>query len=169
MTARRTLGSWVHSHPAVRPCDVLDHPFHYGYENLPPEDYRIRLAPAPRYRPGHPYYKFGTINGNPCGSRERSTLEAVLGEWTSIYGSSPPADSRLLAHYMTPPPEPASVKLRRKANNDAGGAFRRWARRRRKIAPLPDSGATYCGQRPGKYICRGHGSEERCHPHASCK
>ena len=79
-----------------------------------------------------------------------------------------PADSRLLAHYMTPPPEPASVKLRRKANNDAGGAFRRWARRRRKIAPLPDSGATYCGQRPG-YICRGHGSEKRCLPDASCK
>lgn len=159
---------WVHSHPAVRPCDVLDHPFHYGYENLPPEDYRIRLAPAPRYRPGHPYYKFGTINGNPCGSRERSTLEAVLGEWTAIYGSSPPADSRLLAHYMTPPPEPASVKLRRKANNDAGGAFRRWARRRGKGAPRRDSGATYCGQRPG-YICRGHGSEKRCLPDASCK
>ena len=92
----------------------------------------------------------------------------VLSEWSDIYGASPPADSRLLAHYMTKPPEPASVKLRRKANNDAGGAFRRWARRRRKIAPLPDSGATYCGQRPG-YICRGHGSEKRCLPDASCK
>ena len=34
--------------------------------------------------------------------------------------------------------------------------------------PLPDSGATYCGQRPG-YICRGHGSEKRCLPDASCK
>ena len=89
------------------------------------------------------------------------------GEWTAIYGSSPPADSRLLAHYMTPPPEPASVKLRRKANNDAGGAFRRWARRRGKGAPRRDSGATDCG-RPG-YICRGHGSEKRCLPDASCK
>ena len=60
-----------------------------------------------------------------------------------VYGASPPADSRLLAHYMTPPPEPASVKLRRKANNDAGGAFRRWARRRGKGAPRGDSGAIY--------------------------
>ena len=139
-----------------------------GYDNLPPEDYRIRLAPAPRYRPGHPFYKFATIGGSSCGIKERSELEAVLGEWTAIYGSTPPADSRLLAHYMTPPPEAPPVKLRRKANNDAGGAFRRWARRRRKIAPLPDSGATYCGQRPG-YICRGHGSEKRCLPDASCK
>ena len=78
-----------------------------------------------------------------------AATDIVLGEWTAIYGSSPPADSRLLAHYMTPPPEPASVKLRRKANNDAGGAFRRWARRRGKGAPRRDSGATYCGQRPG--------------------
>ena len=103
---------------------------------------RIRLAPAPRYRPGHPYYKYSSMGGSSCGIKERSELDAVLSEWSDIYGASPPADSRLLSHYMTPPPEPASVKLRRKANNDAGGAFRRWARRRRKIAPLPDSGGS---------------------------
>ena len=36
-----------------------------------------------------------------------------------------------------------------------------------RAAPRRDSGATYCGQRPG-YRCRGHGSEKRCHPDASC-
>ena len=90
------------------------------------------LAPAPRYRPGHPFYKFATIGGNPCGNRHLSDLD---GEFDLRF--RPPADSRLLAHYMTPPPEPASVKLRRKANNDAGGAFRRWARRRRERALSP--------------------------------
>ena len=39
------------------------------------------------------------------------------------------------------PPDATPAKLRRKANNDAGGAFRRWARRRRKIAPLPATAA----------------------------
>ena len=121
---------WVHSHPDVRPCDVLDHPFHYGYDNLPPEDYRIRLAPAPRYRPGHPYYKYSSMGGSSCGIKERSKLDAVLSEWSDIYGASPPADSRLLAHYMTTPPEAPPVKLRRKAGYDAGSAFKRWARRR---------------------------------------
>ena len=46
--------------------------------------------------------------------------------------SSPPADSRLLAHYMTTPPEAPPVKLRRKAGYDAGSAFKRWALRRGK-------------------------------------
>ena len=41
------------------------------------------------------------------------------------------------------------------------------ARDRARAAPRRDSGATYCGQRPG-YRCRGHGSEKRCHPDASC-
>ena len=123
---------WVHSHPAVRPCDVLDHQFHYGYDNLPPEDYRIRLAPAPRYRPGHPYYKYSSMGGSSCGIKERSELDAVLSEWSDIYGASPPADSRLLAHYMTTPPEAPPVKLRRKAGYDAGSAFKRWALRRGK-------------------------------------
>ena len=116
----------------VRPCDVLDHPFHYGYDNLPPEDYRIRLAPAPRYRPGHPYYKYSSMGGSSCGIKERSGLDAVLSEWSDIYGASPPADSRLLAHYMTTPPEAPPVKLRRKAGYDAGSAFKRWALRRGK-------------------------------------
>ena len=45
----------------------MDHPrAPMRYENLPPEDAGIRLAPAPRYRPGHPFYKFATINGNPA-------------------------------------------------------------------------------------------------------
>lgn len=34
------------------------------------------------------------------------------------------------------------------------GAFRRWARRRGKGAPRRDSGATYCGQRPGYMVPR---------------
>ena len=93
-------------------------------------------------------------------SRRRKVRVRALGP------STPPADSRLLAHYMTTPPEAPPVKLRRKANNDAGGAFRRWARRRGKGAPRRDSGATYCG-RPG-YRCRGHGSEKRCFADASC-
>ena len=61
------------------------------------------------------------------------TIVAVrffLSEWSDIYGASPPADSRLLAHYMTTPPEAPPVKLRRKAGNDAGSAFKRWALRR---------------------------------------
>ena len=99
---------------------------------LPPEDYRIRLAPAPRYRPGHPYYKYSSMGGSSCGIKERSGLDAVLSEWSDIYGASPPADSRLLAHYMTTPPEAPPVKLRRKAGYDAGSAFRRWALRRGK-------------------------------------
>ena len=103
-----------------------------GYDNLPPEDYRIRLAPAPRYRPGHPFYKYATIGGSSCGIKERSELDAVLSEWSDIYGASPPADSRLLAHYMTTPPEAPPVKLRRKAGYDAGSAFKRWALRRGK-------------------------------------
>ena len=41
------------------------------------------------------------------------------------------------------------------------------ARDRARAAPRRDSGATYCGKRPG-YRCRGHGSEKRCHPDASC-
>ncbi len=41
------------------------------------------------------------------------------------------------------------------------------ARDHARAAPRRDSGATYCGQRPG-YRCRGHGSEKRCHPDASC-
>ena len=41
------------------------------------------------------------------------------------------------------------------------------ARDRARAAPRRDSGATYCGQRPG-YRCRGHGGEKRCHPDASC-
>ena len=40
--------------------------------------------------------------------------------------------TRLLAHYMTTPPEAPPVKLRRKAGYDAGSAFKRWARRRGK-------------------------------------
>ena len=103
-----------------------------GYDNLPPEDYRIRLAPAPRYRPGHPFYKYATIGRSSCGIKERSELDAVLSEWSDIYGASPPADSRLLAHYMTTPPEAPPVKLRRKAGYDAGSAFKRWALRRGK-------------------------------------
>ena len=96
------------------------------------KDYRIRVAPAPRYRPGHPYYKYSSMGGSSCGIKERSELDAVLSEWSDIYGASPPADSRLLAHYMTTPPEAPPVKLRRKAGYDAGSAFKRWARRRGK-------------------------------------
>ena len=62
----------------------------------------------------------------------RPKLDAVLSEWSDIYGASPPPDSRLLAHYMTTPPEAPPVKLRRKAGYDAGSAFKRWARRRGK-------------------------------------
>jgi hypothetical protein len=72
------------------------------------------------------------MGGSSCGIKERSELDAVLSEWSDIYGASPPADSRLLAHYNTTPPEAPPVKLRRKANNDAGGAFKRWALRRGK-------------------------------------
>ena len=90
------------------------------------------IAPAPRYRPGHPYYKYSSMGGSSCGIKERSKLDAVLSEWSDIYGASPPADSRLLAHYMTTPPEAPPVKLRRKAGYDAGSAFQRWARRRVK-------------------------------------
>ena len=66
------------------------------------------------------------------GIKGRSELDAVLSEWSDIYGASPPSDSRLLAHYMTTPPEAPPVKLRRKAGYDAGSAFKRWALRRGK-------------------------------------
>ena len=123
---------WVHSHPVVRPCDVLDHQFHYGYSDLPPENYKIRFSMAPRYQPGHPFYKFGTMGGSPCGLKERSTLGAVLSEWADIYDATPPEDSLLLAHYTSTPPDETSVKLRQHIEHDAGSAFQRWARRRGK-------------------------------------
>ena len=72
------------------------------------------------------------MGGSSCGIKERSELDAVLSEWSDIYGASPPADSRLLMHYNTTPPETTPVKLRRKAGYDAGSAFKRWALRRGK-------------------------------------
>ena len=103
---RYAFEHWVHAHPAVRPCDVLDAPFHWGYggghqQPLPPADFRIDFAPAPRYLRGHPRYRFATIRGAPTGMWSRKTLEPVLAEWRAIYGEAPPADSRLLLHYAS--------------------------------------------------------------------
>ena len=162
---------------SVRTPTARAQPIQYTTDAPPPPKrrkvavfYNVYARPRPHNRTctsSKTWHKAGEPDKN-CAWIGSSHNKQVTARRCRIYGASPPADSRLLAHYMTPPPEAPPVKLRRKANNDAGGAFRRWALRRGKGAPRRDPGATYCGQRPG-YRCRGHGSEKRCHPDASCK
>ena len=41
---------WIHSHPAVKPCDLsADESFVWGYKNTPDVDFEIDLKPAPRF------------------------------------------------------------------------------------------------------------------------
>ena len=125
LVAQSRAGGSVAPSAVLRVAFIID--FHTNAQNCPSDD--CKLQP---YRPGHPYYKYSSMGGSSCGIKERSGLDAVLSEWSDIYGASPPADSRLLAHYRTTPPEAPPIKLRRKAENDAGSAFKRWALRRGK-------------------------------------
>ena len=47
-TGRYAYEHWVHSHPSLRPCDVLDAPYQYDYRHLPPVDYNISFVLGPR-------------------------------------------------------------------------------------------------------------------------
>ena len=46
---------WVHAHPTCKPCDAVHWPFQWSYAYVPPADFPVALAAAPRYAVGHPW------------------------------------------------------------------------------------------------------------------
>ena len=87
-TGRYAYEHWVHSHPSLRPCDVLQSPYAYGYKHLPRADYNFSFALAPRRSGRLPDEKF---------------ITRLRNEWLSLYNATPPDDSRLAGFYRFAP------------------------------------------------------------------
>lgn len=99
-TWRFAYEHWVHSHPALQACDVLDHPFQEGYRNLPPLDFPISFALAPRYQRGHEWYGDATsFRGRPAAFSLAERGPEMMSEWRALYNATPPPASRLRTYY----------------------------------------------------------------------
>lgn len=81
---------WVHSHPSLRACDVLDRSYHHSWpRNFPTPDFPIKFSMAPRYTKGHPWHQ-----------RSRGGPAFMLEEWNYLYKERPPPSSRLWKAYQ---------------------------------------------------------------------
>ncbi|CAH0380154.1 unnamed protein product [Pelagomonas calceolata] len=99
-TWRFAYEHWVHSHPSLRACDVLDHEFQEGYGNLPPTDFEISFALAPRYNRGHAFFAAATaFRGRPAAFSLDDRIPEMEREWRALYNATPPPLSRLRTYY----------------------------------------------------------------------
>jgi len=98
---------WVHSHPSVKPCDVLpmvgnDSPatsFKWGYDFLP---HNVRWLPelesAPRF-PLEEYVSPGHVENKLQPITKWTRLQGRLFEWSYLYNATPPEDSWVWDYY----------------------------------------------------------------------
>ena len=99
-TWRFAYEHWVHSHPSLRACDVLDHEFQEGYGNLPPTNFEISFALAPRYNKGHAFFAAATaFRGRPAAFSLEDRIPEMDREWRALYNATPPSLSRLRTYY----------------------------------------------------------------------
>merc|ERR1711884_1027800 len=69
---------WVHSHPSVMPCDLSTSNYTDSFENIPRNDFEIKLETAPRPE------LFGSKNHERC--PQKAGGWNILKEYEYLYG-----------------------------------------------------------------------------------
>ena len=84
---RYTSEHWIHSHPAVKPCDLsTEKKYVWNYEDIPTgDDWEIDLEAAPRY-------DFETYKGPGGCADEITDLNYRLNEYKFLYNETVPDD-----------------------------------------------------------------------------
>ncbi|GKY91578.1 hypothetical protein MPSEU_000129700 [Mayamaea pseudoterrestris] len=96
---------WVLSHPANRPCDLSDDSsFSYGYNAIPPSNFKKQLKMAPRF--AHEFYspldtrRVRVVRGKPVSSLPiGSSRNDRLIEYQQLYNETPSKDWWGWKHY----------------------------------------------------------------------
>jgi len=94
---------WVHSHPDVQPCDLSDDVhFTWGYDHVPPPDFKIDLQPAPRFplkvyaqqfkAPGYGCHYSFNIERKVVQVFEKDAILFHLEVCQGLYDKQPPSD-----------------------------------------------------------------------------
>mmetsp|Transcript_12735 Transcript_12735/g.16624 ORF Transcript_12735/g.16624 Transcript_12735/m.16624 type:complete len:343 (+) Transcript_12735:72-1100(+) len=79
---------WVHSHPSVRPCDLLtDERFLWGYKGIPAGEFEMHLQPAPRLQL-QSYY----LRNHFCGNAGLVKEDRLI-EYEALFGKNVVQDS----------------------------------------------------------------------------